>query len=402
MSRRIRSTKLETRDARSKLPHQDQPYWRSLIPGIILGYRKGPRGGVWVVRRLVDGKYTKRRLGLANDHADADGEGILDYEQAHRKAIQMTDTAREHSRASIDTDRTVRRAVDEYMQWYAVHRKGADIVQHSVNKHINPKLGPKKIGDLTAGQLRTWHQGIAGGRTKATANRVLTILKAALNRAWEDGHCPSPDAWRRVKPFKGADTPKVRFLSHEECTRLLRGCEPDFRDLVQGALVTGCRYGELIALRAEDYHDDSGTTVRLVDTKANKPRHVPLTDEGQQLFDRLTAGVQHDDHVFVKADGSPWGRHHQIRRVRDASVKAKISPAVNFHVLRHTYGSLLAQKGVPLHVIASAMGHADTRMTSRHYAHLMPSYVAETIRANLPTFDRKRRTTVTRLSGKQR
>ena len=43
-------------------------------------------------------------------------------------------------------------------------------------------------------------------------------------------------------------------------------------------------------------------------------------------------------------------------------------------------------RGVPMAVIAEQLGHADTRVTQRHYAHLGPSYVAETIRANLGTF----------------
>jgi hypothetical protein len=40
---------------------------------------------------------------------------------------------------------------------------------------------------------------------------------------------------------------------------------------------------------------------------------------------------------------------------------------------------------VPLGVIAEQLGHADTRMTEKHYAHLAPSYVADTIRAHFPT-----------------
>jgi len=65
-------------------------------------------------------------------------------------------------------------------------------------------------------------------------------------------------------------------------------------------------------------------------------------------------------------------------------VAAQIKPAVRFHDLRHTHGSALAMKGVPLGVIAAQLGHGDTRMTEKHYAHLSPSYVAETIRANFP------------------
>ena len=41
-------------------------------------------------------------------------------------------------------------------------------------------------------------------------------------------------------------------------------------------------------------------------------------------------------------------------------------------------------RGVPMAVIAQQLGHADTRMTERHYAHLAPNYVADTIRRNFP------------------
>ena len=57
---------------------------------------------------------------------------------------------------------------------------------------------------------------------------------------------------------------------------------------------------------------------------------------------------------------------------------------LSFHILRHSYGSALAMNGVPMAVIAAALGHSDTRMTEKHYAALAPSYVADAIRANLP------------------
>ena len=59
----------------------------------------------------------------------------------------------------------------------------------------------------------------------------------------------------------------------------------------------------------------------------------------------------------------------------------------SFHILRHTAASHMVMGGVPLNVVAHNLGHADTRMTEKHYAHLAPSYVAETIRRYSPTFD---------------
>lgn len=84
----------------------------------------------------------------------------------------------------------------------------------------------------------------------------------------------------------------------------------------------------------------------------------------------------------MRADGGKWGKSHQLRPMMEAG--AKIKPAVSFHVLRHTHGSTLAMRGVPMGIIAEQLGHADTRVTEKHYAHLAPSYVADTIRAHFP------------------
>ena len=108
-----------------------------------------------------------------------------------------------------------------------------------------------------------------------------------------------------MKPFKGVETARVRYLKDDECVRLVNACQPDFRNLVRGALLTGCRYSELTAMRAADFNPDAGiVTVR--ESKAAKPRHVVLTEEGQQLFVSLTAGKLTADPIFSRPDGGEW------------------------------------------------------------------------------------------------
>ena len=92
-------------------------------------------------------------------------------------------------------------------------------------------------------------------------------------------------------------------------------------------------------------------------------------------------GKSAQDLIFPRSGSAGWRQAHQFRPIREACTKAKISPAIGFHVLRHTYASRLATQGVPMAVIAAQLGHADMRMTERHYAHLAPSYVATTVRA---------------------
>ena len=169
---------------------------------------------------------------------------------------------------------------------------------------ILPQLGRLDLAELTTAKLRAWHEKLAAApprarsvkgtptryrempddpgalrRRKATANCILTILKAALNHAWREGKAPTDEPWRRVKPFHNVDAPRIRYITQAECQRLVNACEGVFRKLVQAALLTGCRYGELIALRVNDFDPESGT-LRIRRSKSGKPRYVYVNEEG--------------------------------------------------------------------------------------------------------------------------
>jgi integrase len=236
-------------------------------------------------------------------------------------------------------------------------------------------------------------------RRRASANRTLTVLKAALNRGWREGKIPSDEPWRRVEPFEDADAARVRYLTIAEAKRLLNASEADFRRLAQAALVTGARYGELAALRTSDFNPDSGT-IHVRTSKSGKGRHIVLNDEGAALFESLAAGKVGDALLLPKADGSVWAKSHQSRPMAEACQRAKIKPVASFHILRHTWASLAIMAGAPLLVVARNLGHADTRMVERHYGHLAPSYVADAIRAAAPRFDIQPERKVASIAGR--
>jgi integrase len=126
---------------------------------------------------------------------------------------------------------------------------------------------------------RSSPRGEAVRRRRASANRIFGILKAALNLAFREGHAASDEAWRRVKPFRQANAPKVRYLTHTETRRLVNTCDPDFRPLVQYRLPVwwDCR------LPRCRFRSAAGTvSVRL--SKGGRPRHIVLTEDGVALF----------------------------------------------------------------------------------------------------------------------
>ena len=216
-------------------------------------------------------------------------------------------------------------------------------------------------------------------RRRDTANRVRTILFAALNRAFEDGKVASDAAWRKVKPFRQTGAARVRYLALEECRRLMNACEPDFRRLVRGALISGCRYGEMCRADVGDFNPDVSALL-IRESKGGKPRWIPLDDAGAAFFVQITAGRAPAEPLFARADGERWGPSHQTRPLVAACEAAKIEPC-GFNVLRHSYASHRVMAGMPLIAVANVLGHSTTRMVEKHYGHLSPSYIREAVRA---------------------
>jgi integrase len=413
MPRSARDAKLETRSARAKLAARKAPYFVKVAKGLQLGYYRGGSAGTWVGRRYVGAaKYETHSIGVADDTIEADGAKVLTYFEAQealrrwgerRRLFETGPRHRGHYKVSD--------AVRDYLDEIQAEKSPAAVkkIEYIFNASVLPELGNLTVDSLSFSRISQWRNNLATRpkrvrrkraatepatrpiaddddarrKRRATANRVLSQLKAALNRAFRAGHIASDAAWRKVAPFKRVDEPVIRYLTTDEARRLVSACPLDFCRLVQAALLTGCRYSELTRSTCADFDQHAGT-LAVRQSKGGKSRHVVLTEDACDLFASWTAGHPKKARIFLRDDGDPWGPSHQQRPIADASEAARISPPATFHVLRHTHASHLAMAGTPMGVIAVQLGHVDTRMVEKHYAHLAPSYVADTIRAKLP------------------
>ncbi len=294
MARTRRDSRLDTRQARMRLPSGSRAHWTRVAPGIFLGYRRTDRGSSWIARWLRAAgvkAYAEQRIGAVDDYQEADGVAVLTYRQALKRAQEVADGVQVHAPRHHADGWTIADCVAFYVaerlstQAGKSERAGKAAAGFFAT-HGGP-IADVRVRTLRAEQLRRWHAGIAtsppmirgpGGsrqplpfdptdpdqvrRRKASANRVLTVVKAALNYAWRGNHLPgvSPE-WDKVQPFakvNAEDDRPPRMLDQGEIDRLLNAAEPDFRDLLRAALLTGARYGELAALRVrEDYDFDT-------------------------------------------------------------------------------------------------------------------------------------------------
>lgn len=407
MARTVIDAKLQTRAARERLAAQAEPYWRSISEGAHIGYRKTSRGGRWVARFRAPGAvggYAKTTLGKADDVLDDDGEQVLSFARAQERArAWFAELARGH-RPKRDKPYTVGDALDDYLA--AFTGKSVVATRSRVEAIIRPTLGEVHVDKLTAQRIGEWHKARAQSpaklrtgkfaeavnvreldgddavrRRRSTANRDLTVLKAALNLAFREGRARSDEAWRKVAPFRGVDFAKLRYLTDDEARRLVNACDPAFRPMVQAAMLTGARYGDLVNARVRDFDRQAGTLF-LPSPKGGRALVVYLEAEGLALLALAAAGKEGNAHLFTHPSGRAWRASEQARYLEAACTAAKVE-RTTFHDLRRTYGARLARANVPMAVIAEAMGHADERITRKHYAHLAPSYVSATIREHV-------------------
>lgn len=407
--------KLKDRTARAKLKEQPEPYWLVLEKGRSLGYRKGKKGGEWRARYydpLL--KPTKRYhpLGSADDHADPDGVLVLSFAQAQDAARAWFKVA--YQQATGDAIKSGPFTVADAAALYLQDRqrqgvKTAERMKYEFNAHILPALGEIAIERLTRRRIEDWmlalaeaparHRGKegkaptteAGKRSRrATANRVWTLLRAALNlAAAEKGY--SDEGWSRVKAFRGTQVARIRFLSAVEQVRLVNACPAeDFRALIRAALFTGAREGEISRLKARDFDAAKGSLF-IEFSKAGPSRWITLTEEGTAFFKDHCAGMTPDTILFPRSTYDRkekktlgiWTRPELSRMMRDACDAASLDH-LTFHELRHTYASSLVNAGVPLVFVAQQLGHRDTRMVEKHYGHLCSSAKAEAIKKMAP------------------
>jgi integrase len=245
------------------------------------------------------------------------------------------------------------------------------------------------------------------GATARTVNKYRSVISAAFNYGCKPSTFalpanPAKDADKRREPQPGVllfYTPEeVEALAqaladgrHRDPSRpavsdleILTRLAEDHQDaeIVRVAAYAGLRLGELLALRWRDvnFTDSVLTIVHAISageecsTKSGKPRQVALADQPAAALKRMSRRehfTSPGDLVFCNVLGRRLDDSALRRRYKRAQSAAGVRP-LRFHDLRHTFGSLLAAKGVDLVTIKEAMGHSALSTTSR-YLHARPA-----------------------------
>lgn len=289
-----------------------------------------------------------------------------------------------------------------------------------VKDHIKPKLGKKKLGQITRKDIQKLiadkskekvrprlveKKETAEGKKekpkqistmpdKCLSVSTLRNIRAVLHSAFTDA---IRDGLIAVNPASFVDLPKQpqkppMFLDPKEAAKLSRQIQgTDLEPVIRFFLVTGCRLGEVTGIRWQDIDFDRefvhirGQLQRIdkvlqyrETTKTNRDRTIPLPPSMVEMLKgmKLTSRYEDPDGIVFL---NPYGRRFDPKYLNDALKRicqvAEI-PQISVHKLRHTVATLALAETGDLHAVQKVLGHAQVSLTSNLYGHA----TAETLR----------------------
>lgn len=362
------SNPIDSKTKRDKLAPRREPYWAKLEKGGALGFRKLAVGdGTWIAR-WTDDEFKKHYNSLG--HFDTFDAAAKDARRWLASCTAGTSpkmvTVEDACRSYVDAFRMAKRIPT-----------AKDAEGRFRRLVYGTAIGKTDLDRLKTIQVEKWlHDQVADDdddddedirRSKDSANRNLSTLKAALNRALKHRMVETDSGWKTVAAFpKVGARRKDAFLTMEARRNLLEKCPDDLRQLCEALLHTGARPGELANMNVGDFHRDHKT---ITLTGKTGTRTVPTSDAAAALFVRLSGNRLANEPMVTTAYGRRWKRDAWKDMIRRACADAGLASTVVLYSLRHTSISELLLSGIDVFTVAKITG-TSIEMIERNYGHL--------------------------------
>lgn len=265
---------------------------------------------------------------------------------------------------------TMTQFCDSYMERHALKKKKESSAKEDrryIDRNILPKLGKKKVRDITRKDVEELHQSMAD--SPYAANRALSLLSKMMNlaEAWGERD-DNTNPCRHVQKFK--EKGKERYLTNAELANLGQALQefetsaPIAVDAIRLLLLTGARKNEILTLRWENV-DCEAKTIFLEDTKTGA-RTIHIGDTALTVLRQAQART---DSPYVIPGRYPSTHMKELRKAwKRISERAGFND-VRIHDLRHTNASIAVGAGMSLPMVGKLLGHTQAQTTQR-YAHL--------------------------------
>ncbi len=324
--------------------------------------------------------------------------GVLTLQQARDKARKVLISAKDgddplRARQNAARAATVADFGEHYLERYAKARKKTwKEDERRIRRYIVPSMGRLPLEKVSREDVNRLYHDI-GKQKPYEANRVLALLSTMFNLAttWELLPQGSGNPAKIPSGMRFKEKSRDRPVTSEELPRLMASLSEEEDPFVRAAihlyLLTGLRKRELLHARWKDIDFGRGT-LRLVDTKAGRPRHVPLSRAALEILEEVPRMVG-NPYVFASPTKAKAHRLDLFKPWRKIRKRAGCED-LRIHDLRHSVATWLADEGHAAQFIQQALGHQSLQTTMKyiHAASAGPREALEGLGSRLATLSR--------------
>lgn len=198
-------------------------------------------------------------------------------------------------------------------------------------------------------------------------------LKSAFNKALLWGYV-NDNVFKKIKLPKPIQTLPV-YINEEEIKKICEVTKEDFlKNLFLFAFYTGARLNEILSLTWENINLEERiiniSNTKLFNTKNKKDRIIPINSALLIILSAIKEKTKNkNDYIFYRIEGIKLNSNYVSKKFKKYVRKAGLTEKFHFHSLRHSFASLLHQKGVQLSIVKELLGHSDIK-TTLIYSHL--------------------------------
>ena len=264
---------------------------------------------------------------------------------------------------------------------------------------ILPALGHIKLADLKpihiqafVNQLTAFKKADGSQISASTVQRVYAILCAVVKCALKQGLLTQNPTSKDRVTLPRVPVPEVGIFTKQEAAAMLEALEQEplqFQVLIQLAIMTGARRGELVALRFDDFDKTSnkvtisrtfikvaGQSAQLKPPKTGKSRSVTVPSACIALVEQL----EQEKKMQRQALGNYWKEGGWLFTQDNGEAMNVQTPTKQFakflkkngfqhrkfHALRHTSATLLLYGGTNIRQVQERLGHGSLATTNKY------------------------------------
>jgi integrase len=329
--------------------------------------------------------------------------------EASRRIEEQNRREMAEAGAGVDAPvpKTLATLLDEFIRQHACEHLAPKTVERYREQavYISSELLAEPLGEITPLHLnREWARLLkCSGHTRKTKSprplsgktvrNIAGVVSSAFSRAIKWGLAT-------INPVTNSEPPKVKkhhgiaFTPSQQRMLIEAATSPwCLRTFLEVVASTGCRRGEVLALRWSDIQDGRAMVGRSLTqtrellefkgTKTDEPRAVTLPTSAISALNahrrrqdefRLQFGADYRadlDLIFANPDGTPLKPDSISATVSLLFRRLKLPKGANLHSLRHTHTSHLLDSGVPLTAVSARLGHGSIRTTQEIYSHMI-------------------------------